>query len=294
VQYADYALWQREWLQGEVLERHLNYWQTQLHDAPVVHDLPLDQPRPAQQTFAGRSYRQLLDLSTSEKVKALCDRHGVTLFMFMQSVFSVLLARVSLQTDIVMRTPVAGRDHADVEGLIGFFVNTLVIRTDLSANPSFAELLQTNKQTILDAYSHQHIPFEILVEKLNITRSLAHHPLVQIYLNVDETVNRVISPTEPDAEADSHVKQSAKTDLTLYVHKSGEQILLYWSYLQDLFAPAFITELVGSFAVLVNQVVSNADRSIQNLPLLSQAGQQQMLSQAGGPVMALSDTLIHQ
>ncbi|WP_261595523.1 condensation domain-containing protein, partial [Pseudoalteromonas holothuriae] len=184
VQYADYALWQRGWLQGEVLDKQLNYWQEQLAEMMPVHSLPLDKARPAQQTFQAKTHIKQIDSQTSQAIRGLCEEQGVTLFMFLETAFAVLLSRYSGESDIVIGTPIAGRTHHALEPLIGFFVNSLVLRTDVSNNPKFSELLQANKRVILDAYSHQHIPFEMLVETLQPERSLAYNPLFQIMFSM--------------------------------------------------------------------------------------------------------------
>src|SRR6185436_5757992 len=187
VQYADYASWQRQWLRGEVLEEQLSYWRGQLAGLPLVHGLPLDHPRPARQGFAGGHHVHGMGGELRDRIAARCRESGVTLFMFLQAAFATLLSRYSRETDVVVGSPIAGRVHRDVEPLIGFFVNTLVLRSDLSGNPRFADLLESSKQTILDAYAHQHVPFEMLVEELKPERSLSHSPLFQVLLVLQNT-----------------------------------------------------------------------------------------------------------
>ncbi|WP_282098653.1 condensation domain-containing protein, partial [Pseudoalteromonas sp. MMG006] len=184
VQYADYASWQRGWLQGEVLASRLEYWRAQLADMPLLHGLPLDYVRPARQTFKGQQQTMTLSPSLSQSLKSLAESEGVTLFMLLQTAFAVLLGRYSNNDDIVMGSPVAGRQHEEVESLIGFFVNTLVLRTRLDGQACFRELLQSNRKTLLEAFAHQDVPFEMLVEQLRPQRSLSHHPLVQIMFSV--------------------------------------------------------------------------------------------------------------
>ncbi|HEX5886219.1 MAG TPA: condensation domain-containing protein, partial [Pyrinomonadaceae bacterium] len=155
IQYADYAAWQRQWLQGAVLEQQLDYWKQQLAGAPAVLSLPVDRPRPARQTFKGGRVRQSMSQELSEQLQQLSRRHGVTLFMTLLAAFQLLLARYSGQEDVVVGTPVANRTRSELEGLIGFFANTLVMRTELSGNPSFAELLERVREVCLEAYQHQ-------------------------------------------------------------------------------------------------------------------------------------------
>jgi len=180
VQYGDYAVWQREWLSGAVLERELSYWREQLAGAPPVLELPADHPRPAVQTFHGASYSFRLSESLTAELKTLSRRTGATLFMTLLAAFKVLLWRYSGQESVVVGTPIAGRTQVETEGLIGFFVNTLVLRTEVSGELSFAELIGRVKEVALGAYAHQELPFEKLVEELEPQRSLSHTPLFQV------------------------------------------------------------------------------------------------------------------
>ncbi|HJT56502.1 MAG TPA: amino acid adenylation domain-containing protein, partial [Ktedonobacteraceae bacterium] len=179
LQYADFAAWQRQWLQGEVLESQVRYWTEQLHEVAPL-ELPTDHPRPAVQTFRGTTQSLLLPAQLSEELKRLSQREGVTLFMTLLAVFQALLARYTGQDDISVGTPIANRTHADLESLIGFFVNTLVLRTDLSCNPSFQEVLARVREACLGAYAHQDVPFEKLVEVLQPERDLSRSPLFQV------------------------------------------------------------------------------------------------------------------
>ena len=170
VQYADYAIWQRGWLQGEELARQLAYWKGHLADAPPMLELPTDRQRPAMQSFRGSYFIREIPPMLTEGLKLLMQREGSTLFMVMLAAFQVLLARWTGQKKLVVGTPIAGRQRRELEGLIGFFVNTLALRADLSGDPSFVELLDQVKRSTLDAYAHQDLPFEKLVEELNPER----------------------------------------------------------------------------------------------------------------------------
>jgi len=269
VQYADYAIWQRQWLQGEVLEKQLDYWGNQLAGIPAIHNLPLDKPRPAQQSFEGEVHHQLIEEEALDKISGFCKRYEVTLFMFMQTVFSVLVGRYSNETDIVIGTPISGRNHRDLENVIGFFVNSLVLRTDLSNNPAFEHLLKANKKNILDAYDYQDIPFEMLVEKLNVTRSLSYHPILQIYLNFDETVDLKLALKKSDLNKadETHVEQENKTDLTLYVRRSSGQLLLSWSFLSSLFNYSTIVRMAASLDCIIKQIIHDCEIPVQSLKL---------------------------
>ena len=182
IQYGDYAVWQRERLQGEVLERELKYWKEQLGGAPPVLELPMDHQRPALKTFSGAAESLELSRQLSEELHALSRREGVTLFMTLLAAFAVLLSRYSGQTDINIGTSAANREQAEIEGLIGFFVNTLTLRIDLGGNPTFRQLLARVREFCLGAYAHQEVPFEKLVEELTPERSLSHTPLFQVMM----------------------------------------------------------------------------------------------------------------
>ena len=184
IQYADFAVWQRQWLQGEVLEDQLSYWKKQLAGAPALLQLPTDRPRPAVQSYRGAVQSIELSQELTQGLQALSARQGVTLFMTLLAVFQTLLYRYTGQNDIVVGSPIANRNRAEIEGLIGFFVNTLVLRTDLSGNPTFKELLTRVRETALGAYTHQDLPFEKLVEELHPQRSLSRSPLVQVLFNL--------------------------------------------------------------------------------------------------------------
>ena len=180
IQYADYAVWQREWLQGEVLERQLAYWRDRLAGAPPTLDLPTDRPRPATQDHAGATHHFTVGKDIAERLASLGRREGATLFMTLLAAFQLLLSRYSGQRDISVGTPVANRRRLELEGLIGFFVNTLVMRTDLSGDPSFRALLARARETVLGAQAHQDLPFERLVEELQPTRDVSRDPLFQV------------------------------------------------------------------------------------------------------------------
>ncbi len=178
IQYADFAVWQRQWLQGKVLAAQLEYWKRQLADAPPLLELPTDRPRPAFQTFQGKIERFQLDSQLTQELKALSQQSGCTLFMTLLAAFGLLLSRYSGLSNIIIGSPIANRNQAAIEPLIGFFANTLALRINLSENPSFLELLEQVKQTTLEGYAHQDLPFEMLVEKLQPDRDLSRKPAI--------------------------------------------------------------------------------------------------------------------
>ncbi|HKH47321.1 MAG TPA: amino acid adenylation domain-containing protein, partial [Thermoanaerobaculia bacterium] len=271
VQYADYAQWQRQWLRGEILDSQLGYWRRQLAGVPQVHALPLDRPRPSRLTYDAGLSVQRLDGRLQERIAARCRESGVTLFMFLQAAFSVLLSRYSQEKDVVVGSPIAGRVHRDVEPLIGFFVNTLVLRSDLSANPRFVDLLESSRQTILDAYAHQHVPFEMLVEELKPERSLSHSPLFQILMVLQNAEQGVVDlgglRLEPVGEGSGVVK----FDLELNLTELAEGLAVHWSYMTDLFDGATIERMAAGFAVLLPGIVEGMEERVQELPLLTAA-----------------------
>ncbi|MEM7534191.1 MAG: condensation domain-containing protein [Chloroflexota bacterium] len=184
IQYADFAAWQRQWMTTDYLKPQLEYWKAQLGGTLPTLDLPLDFPRPRQQTVSGGMHHVTLSKELSQSLRVLSQHHDATLFMTLLAAFNLLLARLSGQDDILIGTPMAGRSQAEVEGLIGLFLNTLVLRTDLSGDPTFTALLGSVKQTVLDAHKHQDVPFEKLVEELHPERDLSRAPIFQVFFNM--------------------------------------------------------------------------------------------------------------
>src|SRR6185436_16953546 len=180
VQYADFAVWQRSWLAGEVLERELAWWKEKLTGAPALLELPIDRPRPAVQTHRGSVRPVLLSRELTSRLQDLAQRTGTTPFMILLAGYQVALSRWSGQRDVSVGSPIAGRNHLEIEGLIGFFINTLVLRAEMPDDPAFADLLAQVRETSLEAHTHQEVPFEKLVEELAPERSLSHAPLFQV------------------------------------------------------------------------------------------------------------------
>ncbi|MEG3990474.1 amino acid adenylation domain-containing protein [Microcoleus sp. S28C3] len=287
IQYADFAKWQREWLQGEVLETQLAYWRHQLNGISMLN-LPADRPRPAIQSYRGK--RQFLQLpkQLSEALETLSQREGVTLFMTMLAAFKTLLYHYAQQEDIVVGSPIANRNRSEIEALIGFFVNSLVLRTDLSGNPTFRELLNRVKEVALGAYAHQDLPFEKLVEELHPDRALNQNPLFQVAFALQnapgnrlELPELTLSPQQLDVgtarfdlefhlwerspnSSGSNQSPSNKLWVDSSLGISGMVI-----YSADLFDEATITRLIGHFQTLLESIVTNPEQRIANLQYLS-------------------------
>ncbi|WP_281560273.1 amino acid adenylation domain-containing protein [Thalassomonas sp. RHCl1] len=276
VQYADYAHWQRQYLKDEVLEQQLGYWQQQLADLPVAHGLPLDYSRPAAQSFTGKTVSSRLGRESLTALKTLCQGQGATLFMGLHAAFSVLLARYSNESDIVIGSPIANREQQEVANLIGFFVNTLVLRSDLSQEPGFAGLVQQSKQMLTDAYAHQQLPFEQLVERLQPERSLQHSPLFQVMLVLQNNEQQRLVLPELTLTAVAEENELAMFDLTLTAEEKDQQLVLHWEYNTDLFKEQSITAMAAHFEALVAALLARPQENVFKLPFIpqEQAGQQ--------------------
>jgi amino acid adenylation domain-containing protein len=273
IQYADYAVWQREWLSSEVLAQQLDYWKQQLASVNPVLELPTDYPRPATQTYAGAITSIDLSPQLTADLKTLCRQESATLFMTLLAAFQVLMSRHSGQEDFIIASPIAGRNRTEVEQSIGFFINTLLLDADLSGNPSFQDLLGRVRTVALSAYSHQDVPFEKLIEELNPRRDLSRNPLFQVLFNMLNTEHVNLNLTGLTVEPIVITEVNSKFDLTLYVKELGGSIHLDLAYNTDLFAPVRMQDLIGQFEQLLTQIVANPDRPIQSYSLVTPAAQ---------------------
>ena len=276
IQYVDFAYWQREWLQGRVLEEHLEYWRGQLESAPVMLELPTDYPRPAVQSFRGAVYGFGLSPELTQGLQGLSRRYHSTLFMTLLAVWNVLLYRYSGDDDIVVGSPVANRNRVETEELIGCFANTLALRTDLSGNPSFADLLSRVRATALGAYAHQDLPFEQLVDVLQPVRSLSHSPLFQVMLVLQNLPLSEMDMGEVKWQVIEADSGTAKFDLTWFVSETAQGLSCKLEYNTDLFAETTIKRLAGHLEILLAAVVLNPQQHINELPLLTTVEQQQL------------------
>ncbi|MBE8998848.1 non-ribosomal peptide synthase/polyketide synthase [Nostoc sp. LEGE 12447] len=277
IQYADFAIWQREWLQGNVLQNQLTYWQQQLANAPALLSLPTDRPRPAVQTFAGAYQKFALSAKLTGRLIQLSQKQGVTLFMTLLAAFDTLLYRYTGAEDILVGSPIANRDRSEIEGLIGFFVNTLVMRTDLAGNPSFSELLTRVREIAMEAYSHQHLPFEMLVEALQPERDLSHTPLFQVMFTLQNAPISTVELNQLSVSSTLIEGTTAKFDLTLSMENTADGVVGVWEYSTDLFDASTIERMTGHFVTLLEGIIANPQQSISQLPLLTEVEQQQLL-----------------
>lgn len=268
VQYADFAQWQQQWLQGEVLETPLTYWRQQLAGVSTLQ-LPTDRPRPAVQTFRGARYVLAFSPALTTALKALSQRHGVTLFMLLLAAFQTLLHRYTGQDDIAIGTLIANRQQVETEGLIGFFVNTLVLRTDFSGQPRFRELLERVRAVALEAYMHQDLPFEKLLEVLRPARDLSHTPLFQVLFvlqNAPQQLPELAGLTLTALEVDP---ETAKFDLMLELAETPQGLQGSFEYSTDLFDAATIARMARHLHTLLEGISTDPVQRLSTLPLLS-------------------------
>jgi amino acid adenylation domain-containing protein len=277
VQYGDYAEWQRAWLQGDVLDSQLHYWKNQLAGAPPVLELPTDRPRPTLQTFVGAQQAFNLPANLTAALKGLNRRAGTTLFMTLLAAFKVLLQRYTGQDDIVVGSPIAGRNRAEIEPLIGFFVNTLVLRTDLGDDPTFQELLQRVRETTLGAYAHQDVPFEKLVEELQPERDLAHAPLFQVMFVLQNAPQQALRLEGVELSVLEVESATTRFDLVFNLTETPDGIGGEVSYNTGLFDAATIGRMVEHFHNLLESAAARLREPIAALPLSSAAELRQVL-----------------
>ncbi|HEV2904473.1 MAG TPA: condensation domain-containing protein, partial [Pyrinomonadaceae bacterium] len=277
IQYADYAIWQREFLRGDVLESHLSYWTEKLRAAPPVLNLPTDRPRPPVQTFNGASEPFQIPDGLSEKLQSLGAENNASLFMVLVGAFNALLARYTGQEDIVIGTPVANRNKAELEGLIGFFINSLVLRTDLSGDPTFLQLLARVREVTLGAYAHQELPFEKIVEALQPDRNLSHSPIYQIAFILENTPR---ADVEVEGLAMTPLRTagvSSKFDLTLALAQFGPSLLGSVEYNTDLFDQPTSERMITHYVKILEAVAGDPQLRLSQLPLLTDAEWQRLV-----------------
>jgi amino acid adenylation domain-containing protein len=277
IQYADFALWQRGWLRGEVLERQIGYWRTKLDGAPASIDLPTDRPRPATPTWRGAHLRTRLDAALARELAQAARRAEASPYMLLLAAFQTLLGRFSGQHDLTVGSPIANRNRAEIEPLIGFFVNTLVMRGDLAGDPPFRELLARVRRTALEAYAHQDLPFERLVEELRPERHLSLNPLFQVMCAMQNApVGAVDLPGLSLAPLEFEAA-SAQFDLELNVWEDEDGLSVVTAYSSELFDEPTVRRWIGSLEALLRAALADPDLRLSELPLLGQGERHQLV-----------------
>ncbi|CAJ5034296.1 syringomycin synthetase [Burkholderia pseudomallei] len=278
LQYADYAAWQRRWLASGQLEKQGAFWQTNLSGAPTLLELPTDRPRPPKQSHAGASVEVKLGAALSERVKRLSQRHGVTPYMTLLSSWAAALSRLSGQEEVVIGSPVAGRNRTEVEALIGFFVNTLALRLDLSSEPTVGELLKRTKAQVLSAQAHQDLPFDQVVERVKPPRSTAHPPLFQVMFVWQNMPAGELTIPGLTIRAVETPLQTAQFELTLSLREAGDDIVGHLNYASALFDESTVRRYVTYWCRLLEGMTAGAaDQTIVGLPLLDEAERKQVV-----------------
>jgi amino acid adenylation domain-containing protein len=277
IQYRDFVNWQRQWLDTKRIQPLLTYWKQKLSGELTVLNLPTDRARSPIQTFTGAQAKLVLSQTLTKELKNLSRQQGVTLFMTLLTAFKTLLYRYTGQTDIVVGSPIANRNRAEVESLIGFFVNVLVLRTDLSGDLSFQELLERVKSTALEAYIHQDLPFEKLVEELQPNRDLSYNPLFQVMFVLQNMPKPNLSLSDVSITYEEGYNGTSKFDLTLFMEDSQQGLVATCEYNTDLFNADNVTRMLGHFQTLLESVVSNPQQRISDLQLLTPSEVQQLL-----------------
>ena len=276
IQYADYAVWQRTSLQGEVLEQQVAYWKRQLAGAPPVLELPLDRVRPSVQNFRGAKLARSLSPELTQSLTDLSGHHGVTLFMTLIAAFNVLLSRYTGREDIVVGTDLANRTRVETEELIGFFVNLLPVRTDLRGNPKFVELLSRVKELMLDVYANQDVPFEKLVEALQPPRDLSRNPLVQILFVMQNTPSRALQLPGVELRVFDLDEENSRFDLVLFVSE-GVGLNMLWVYNPDLFESETISRMSEQFERMLASIVSDSTARLSDLEMRTEEDKRQTM-----------------
>ncbi|MEO9028660.1 MAG: amino acid adenylation domain-containing protein [Ktedonobacteraceae bacterium] len=279
IQYADFAVWQREQGQSAALDQQLAYWRERLAGAPTLLELPIDHPRPSMQTYQGAHVQHRLPASMTAALQVISQREHTTLFMSLLTAFAALLARSSGQEDLIIGTPIANRTRSELEDLIGFFANTLPIRVDLGAAPSFTQLLKQVRQRALEAYAHQDVPFERLVEHVQPERTLSHAPLVQVMMVLQQEQEQPLTFSNLHMELLDVEIEVAKFDLTLTVRQQGDELWCNWEYNTQLFERESMVRLGQHFQVLLEGMLSQPEQEIKRLPQLTPRECEQLLEE---------------
>ena len=290
IQYADYAAWQHRWLKGNEPDRQLGYWKKKLEGAPELLELPTDHPRPAVQSGKGSVWHVECEAGLTTALRQFAEEHHATLFMVLLASFNVLLSRYSGQSDIVVGTPIAGRNRQELEELIGMFVNTLALRSNVRSETCFLELLVQVKATTLEAYAHQDLPFERVVEELAKERGLSHTPIFQVMFALQNVPEMRIEMTELEFQQEPIDSQTAKYDITLAVRETNQSLVADFEYRTDLFEPSTIAQMAQHWENLLRSIIAEPKRRVEELQLLSDQEQQLLLTSYNATAIRWSDT----
>ena len=277
LQYADYTLWQRQWLKDDELQRQLQYWTQKLSGAPAALELPGDRPRPGTASFRGAMLPFKVRQEDSEALQRLARQQGATLYMVLLAAFKVVLARWSGQSDIIVGSPIAGRTHRQLESIVGFFVNTLALRTDLSGNPSFSDLVGRVKETALQAYAHQDLPFEKLMAELSPVRDLSRQPIFQVVFGLNNFPQSALQVGELRITRQVLERETSKFDLSWFVTPGPSGLECLFEYATDLFDHSTIERMAAHLRRVLEQVAAQPGRRLGELDLLSPSERQQVL-----------------
>ena len=279
IQYADYVKWQREWLQGKVLEKQLAFWRARLEDAAPELELPIDHPRPVTQSYRGQRVPVVFDAKLSARLRALARRHGMTVFMVLYAAWAILLSRLSGQEDIVIGTPAANRRRPQLEGLIGFFVNTLVLRVAVAGEARVSEFLKQVKEVTLSAFEHQDVPFEQLVESLRPQRAMNRHPIFQTMFVLQNAPQSELTMPQLTIAIEESLNETSKFDLLLSLEECGDQIVGNLNYDTALFERGTMERWLARYGVLLEAIVQSDSTPIEHLPILPESERRLILEQ---------------
>ena len=293
IQYADFAAWQRQWLQGEVLQQQLDYWRTQLADAPLL-DLPIDHPRPTLMSHRGAGVPIHLPAELAEKLRGLARQEGVTLFMALLAGLQTMLSKYAGQEDVSVGTAFANRNRQEIEGLIGFFVNTLVLRSGLGGNPNFVEVLKRVRQVALEAYRHQDVPFEKLVEEVAPRRDTSRPPFFQVILVLQSMEQEDLQLPGLRLSSFGPQHEVAKFDLSFMLSERDETITGTLCYALDLYEKETVERLLGHFQLVLEQMAAEPERLIGELSLVTEAERRQMLVEWNQTEVAYPQGCVHE
>ncbi|MGI9309603.1 MAG: amino acid adenylation domain-containing protein, partial [Gammaproteobacteria bacterium] len=277
IEFADYAVWQRNWYGSEDFEQQLAYWESKLANAPRVLELPTDRPRPPVQTSNGANRSRMLPNELHDGIRELAEAEGCSEFMALLAVFNVLMSRYSGQDELLVGTPVSGRKRSELEKIIGFFLHTLVIRADLTGEPTFREVLARTRQNVLEAFSNQEVPFETLVDKLEPERDTSRHPLFQVHFVLQHVDVNWEMFDGLSAEPVEFEFGTAKFDIMFFVFDTKDSISVRLEYNTDLFDAETIENMINHFEMLLAQVIAKPDIAVGKIPLLSESEEQQLL-----------------